>query len=173
MDGSGTVTDLLRAWRRGDEGARDALVPLVYRDLHRRAAAYLRAERPNHTLQPTGLVHEAYVRLVGQDRITWQNRAQFLGVAARMMRRILIDGKELFFRQGDSPIAVTMVNGAAVGKPELLFSAPSLRATSPDRTNYDVTPDGQRFVMIRREPEAPRIQVWLNWADELRRRVPR
>jgi len=66
-------------------------LPLVYRELRRRAAGYLRQERPDHTLQPTALVHEAYLRLVGQERIAWQNRAQFFGVAAQMMRRILVD----------------------------------------------------------------------------------
>ena len=87
----GGVSDLLRAWRKGDAQAGEDLLPLVYRELRRRAGAYLRNERRDHTLQPTALVHEAYVRLVGQDRITWQNRAQFFGVAARMMRRILVD----------------------------------------------------------------------------------
>ena len=88
---SGDVSHLLRAWGRGDAQAGEDLVPLVYRELRRRAAAYLRNERPDHTLQPTALVHEAYVRLVGQDRVSWQNRAQFFGVAAQMMRRILVD----------------------------------------------------------------------------------
>ena len=88
---SGDVSHLLRAWGRGDVQAGEDLVPLVYRELRRRAAAYLRNERPDHTLQPTALVHEAYVRLVGQDRVSWQNRAQFFGVAAQMMRRILVD----------------------------------------------------------------------------------
>jgi RNA polymerase sigma-70 factor, ECF subfamily len=87
----GEVTDLLRAWGRGDLQARDRLVPLVYAALRRRAAAYLRRERADHTLQPTALVHEAYLRLVGQERVIWQNRAHFLGVAAQMMRRILVD----------------------------------------------------------------------------------
>jgi RNA polymerase sigma factor (TIGR02999 family) len=87
----GGVSELLRAWGQGDAQAGEDLVPLVYRELRRRAGAYLRNERPDHTLQPTALVHEAYVRLVGQDRITWQNRAQFFGVAAQMMRRILVD----------------------------------------------------------------------------------
>ncbi len=82
------------------------------------------------------------------------------------------NGKELFFRQGDSLMAVAMVNGAAVSGPQLLVSAPTLRATTGGRPNYDVTTDGQRFVMIRLEPDGPRIQVVLNWADELRRRVP-
>ena len=85
------VSDLLRAWGRGDLQARDELVPLVYRELRRRAAAYLRRERADHTLQPTALVHEAYMRLIGQQRVVWQNRAHFFGVAAQMMRRILVD----------------------------------------------------------------------------------
>ena len=88
---AGDVSDLLRAWSQGDAQAGEQLVPVVYRELRRRAAAYLRNERADHTLQPTALVHEAYVRLVGQDRTTWQNRAQFFGVAAQMMRRILVD----------------------------------------------------------------------------------
>jgi RNA polymerase sigma factor (TIGR02999 family) len=82
---------LLRAWGRGDLQARDELVPVVYRELRRRAGAYLRRERPDHTLQPTALVHEAYVRLMGQERVAWQNRAHFFAIAAQMMRRVLID----------------------------------------------------------------------------------
>lgn|SRR5262249_47123244 len=90
-DDSGAASDLLRAWGRGDLQARDDLLPLVYRELRRRAAGYLRDERRGHTLQPTALVHEAYIRLVAQDRVTWQNRAHFFAVAAQMMRRILVD----------------------------------------------------------------------------------
>jgi RNA polymerase sigma factor (TIGR02999 family) len=67
------------------------LLPLVYRELRRRAAAYLRRERPDHTLQPTALVHETYLKLAGRESLTWQNRGQFFGVAAQMMRRILVD----------------------------------------------------------------------------------
>ena len=85
------VTALLQAWGRGDAAARDRLIPLVYEELRRRAAGYLRKERAGDTLQPTALVHEVYMRLVEQDRTVWQNRAQFLGVAAQMMRRILVD----------------------------------------------------------------------------------
>jgi RNA polymerase sigma factor (TIGR02999 family) len=90
-DRSGAASDLLRAWGRGDLRARDDLVPLVYRQLRRQAAAYLRRERHDHTLQPTALVHEAYLRLAGQDRVAWQNRAHFFGIAANIMRRILVD----------------------------------------------------------------------------------
>ena len=84
------VTSLLRAGGEGDLSARDRLVPLVYQELRRLAAAHLRRERRGHTLQPTALVHETYLRLVDQ-RVLWQNRAQFFGVAAQMMRRILVD----------------------------------------------------------------------------------
>ena len=89
--GTGVVTDLLRAWDGGDLVARDHLMQVVYDELRRRAAAYLRRERIEHTLQPTALVHEAYLRLIGQQHIVWQNRAHFFGVAAQMMRRILVD----------------------------------------------------------------------------------
>jgi RNA polymerase sigma factor (TIGR02999 family) len=85
------VTDLLRAWSAGDGGALSALAERVYRELRAMAGAQLRGERPDHTLQPTALVHEAFLRLVDQERIDWRCRAQFFDVAARMMRRILVD----------------------------------------------------------------------------------
>jgi RNA polymerase sigma-70 factor (ECF subfamily) len=88
---SADVTGLLRAWSHGEPGAAEKLVPLVYDELKRQAARYLRRERRDHTLRPTALVHEAYLRLFGQDRAAWKNRAQFFGVAAQVMRRILVD----------------------------------------------------------------------------------
>jgi RNA polymerase sigma factor (TIGR02999 family) len=88
---SGDVTALLQAWSAGDGGARDQLMKVVYDDLRRRAAAQVRRERRGDSLQPTALVHEAYLRLVDQRRIVWQNRGQFFGVACQMMRRILVD----------------------------------------------------------------------------------
>jgi RNA polymerase sigma factor (TIGR02999 family) len=87
----GAVTLLLRAWGHGDTQARDDLFDLVHRDLRIRAAHYLRRERREHTLQPTALVHEAYLRLVEHDRVDWQNRAHFLAIAAKIMRRVLVD----------------------------------------------------------------------------------
>jgi RNA polymerase sigma factor (TIGR02999 family) len=87
----GDVTGLLHAWTGGDVAARDELMAAVYRQLHQRAAARLRRERDGHTLQPTALVHEAYLRLIDQKRTPWQNRAHFLAVASEMMRRILVD----------------------------------------------------------------------------------
>jgi RNA polymerase sigma factor (TIGR02999 family) len=85
------VTQLLLKWGEGDEGALDELLPLVYDALRRLAGSYLRRERPDHSLQATALVHEAYLRLVDQKIVGWKNRAQFIGVAAQMMRRILVD----------------------------------------------------------------------------------
>jgi RNA polymerase sigma factor (TIGR02999 family) len=87
----GPVTALLKRWRQGDSAALEKLLPLVYGELRRIAARQLRRERLNHTLQPTALVHEVYLKLVDQHRIEWQNRAQFFGVAALLIRRILVD----------------------------------------------------------------------------------
>jgi RNA polymerase sigma-70 factor (ECF subfamily) len=85
------VTRLLANWAKGNEQALGDLTPLVYRELRQLAASYLRRERQGHTLQPTALVHEAYVRLVDQKNPSWQNRSHFYGVAARLMRQILVD----------------------------------------------------------------------------------
>jgi RNA polymerase sigma factor (TIGR02999 family) len=85
------VTQLLIDWNNGNRQALDELLPLVYDELRRVAARYLQRERPGHTLQGTALVHEAYLRLIDQTRVRWQNRAHFLGVAAQMIRRILVD----------------------------------------------------------------------------------
>ena len=90
-DPSKQVTQLLADWSRGDLGAREALLPLVYDELRRLAAAYLRRERTDHTLQPTALVHEAYLRLVEQRSVDWQSRSHFFSVSAKLMRRILVD----------------------------------------------------------------------------------
>src|SRR5258707_4239193 len=85
------ITQLLLKWSNGDSSAREKLMPLVYDELRRLARKYLRRERANHTLQPTALVNEAYLRLVDQQKVEWQNRAQFFGLAARLMRNILVD----------------------------------------------------------------------------------
>jgi len=85
------VTLLLGEWAQGNSQALDQLTPLVYAELRQLAAGYLRHERPDHTLQPTALVHEAYLRLVDQQNLNWQNRSHFYGVAARLMRQILVD----------------------------------------------------------------------------------
>lgn len=94
MDASpkpGEITEMLKACSGGNREAMDKLVPLVYKELHRQAHLYLSRERKNHTLQTTALVHEAYLRLIEQRFVDWQNRAHFFGLAANMMRRILVN----------------------------------------------------------------------------------
>jgi RNA polymerase sigma factor (TIGR02999 family) len=86
-----SLTELIREAREGDKPAADKLVPIAYAELRRLAESYLRRERPDHTLQPTALVHEAYMRLVGQDQPDYRNRGHFFGVAAQLMRQILVD----------------------------------------------------------------------------------
>jgi RNA polymerase sigma factor (TIGR02999 family) len=88
---SGDVTELLSEYREGNRDALDRLLPMVYGELRKIAARYMRAEGASHTLQPTALVHEAYMRLVDQRDVEWQNRAHFFGVAAQLMRRLLVD----------------------------------------------------------------------------------
>jgi RNA polymerase sigma factor (TIGR02999 family) len=85
------VTQLLVAWSNGDEAAGDELIPLVYEELHRLAHHYMNGERPSHTLQTSALINEAFVRLVDQRDVHWQNRSHFFGIAAQMMRRVLVD----------------------------------------------------------------------------------
>lgn len=85
------VTPLLLAWSDGNHAALDELTPLVYRELKKIAEGYLRRERANHSLQPTALAHEAYIKLIDQQQVRWQNRAHFYGIAAQAMRRILVD----------------------------------------------------------------------------------
>lgn len=85
------ITDLLTQWAKGDQHALEDLTPIVYKELRLLAASYLRKERQGHTLQPTALVNEAYLRLVDQKPPNWQNRSHFFGVAARLMRQILVD----------------------------------------------------------------------------------
>jgi RNA polymerase sigma-70 factor, ECF subfamily len=88
---SNQVTQLLLDWSRGERAALDELMPLVYQELRKLASSYLRSERPDHTLQPTALIHEAYLRMIGHDMPQWQSRAHFFGVAARLMRQILVE----------------------------------------------------------------------------------
>ena len=85
------VTELLNAWQEGRQGAVDELMPLVYQELRKLARSYMRNERPDHTLQATALVNEAYLRLMGQKSVQWENRKHFFGIASQLMRRILVD----------------------------------------------------------------------------------
>lgn len=113
------ITDLLQHWAHGDAAARDELMALVYADLKRRAAAHIRHERQDHALNPTALVHEAYLRLVDQRRVVWQNRGQFFAVASQMMRRVLVDrarARRATKRSGQWA-RVTLDEGAKVQEP--------------------------------------------------------
>ena len=85
------ITEMLRQWSSGKQDALDELMPLIYSELHRQAAQYLRRERPNHTLQTTALIHEAYLKLVDQRDVNWESRTHFFAIAAQAMRRILVD----------------------------------------------------------------------------------
>lgn len=111
------ITQLLEKWGRGDEKALDRLMPLVYDQLHRLATTYLRRERREHTLQPTALVNELFLKFFDQRSMSWQNRAQFFGVAAQMMRRILVDHARAHFssKRGGDRFCISLKNVAAFG----------------------------------------------------------
>jgi len=91
IDPAPPVTTLLRAWAQGNEAAGEQLFPILYGELRRQAGRYMRRERRGHTLQPSGLVHEAYLRLAGSPGLDWRSRAQFFAIAARVMRQVLVD----------------------------------------------------------------------------------
>jgi RNA polymerase sigma factor (TIGR02999 family) len=116
---AGEVTRLLREWSGGDRSALDRLLPLVYDELRRRAGAYLRQERPEHTLQPTAVVHEAYLKLVGGRSIDWKDRAHFFGVAARAMRQVLVDHARTrnTAKRGEGQVRVELDAAGAVAAP--------------------------------------------------------
>jgi len=112
------VTRLLQAATEGDEQARSALLPLIYDELRRRAGSALGRERAGHTLQPTALVHEAWMRLVAQEAVTWQGRQHFFAVASRMMRRVLVDharGRQRQKRGGDQ-VRVDLEDGLSTSR---------------------------------------------------------
>lgn len=112
----GQITGLLQDWRNGDQTAIDKLLPIVYDELRRLAAGFFRRERLNHTLEPTALVHEAYLHLVDQNRVGWENRAHFFGAAARLMRRILIDHARSHnaAKRGGGEIKISLAEDVAV-----------------------------------------------------------
>lgn len=104
------VTQTFLRWRQGDPDALNALLPLVYEEMRRLAGSYLRNESAGHTLQPTALAHEAYLRLLDQRQVSWQNRAHFMGLAAQAMRRILVDHarRRLAQKRGGDAVHVTL-----------------------------------------------------------------
>ena len=117
MDGSPhEVTQLLVAWNNGDQSARDELMTVVYQELHRLARHYMKQEQPGHTLQTSALVNEAYLKLVDQRDVQWQNRAHFFGIAAQLMRRILVDHarKRQSTKRGGDARAVSLEEGLSI-----------------------------------------------------------
>jgi RNA polymerase sigma factor (TIGR02999 family) len=114
------ITQLLERWSNGEEKARDELMPLVYDQLHQLAVTYLRRERREHTLQPTALINELFLKFSEQQRMSWQNRAQFFGVAAEMMRRILVDYARAHYadKRGGDWRCVSLRNVAYGNRPD-------------------------------------------------------
>ncbi len=137
------VTAILKEWSAGDREALERLMPLVYGELRRLAASHLRSERGDHTLQPTALVHEAYLRLVGQRSVSWANRAHFFGIAARMMRRVLVDHARRRL--------------AAKRSPGTLYVALGEDAAAPDRTPELLALDRALTELERLDPRQARV----------------
>ena len=122
MDRSEDITELLRLWNDGDPGAFEKLAPLVYRELHRLAVHYMRNERPGHTLQATGLLNEAYVRLIDWRNVRWENRSHFYAVVAQFMRRVLVDyaRSRLYAKRGGDCHPVSLEEGATLADDSMM-----------------------------------------------------
>lgn len=148
MSESGEVTALLAAWRGGDDRALERLIPIVYSDLRRIAGRYMRSEPDGHTLQTTALVHEAYLRLIRQQEQTWENRAHFFGVAAQIMRNLLVDHARAAARakRGGGVVEVRLDASSRVGmvdSEDLLALDDALRRLS------ELDPRASRIVELR------------------------
>lgn len=142
-----SVTELLHDARRGRPGAADELARLVYAELHTLAASYLRRERADNTLQPTALVHEAFLRLMAQERVDWRNRAHFFGIAAQLMRRILVDhARRHQAAKRDAGLAVTLDDDVAGGSGTALEV---LRVHEALETLAQLDPRQARLVELR------------------------
>jgi RNA polymerase sigma factor (TIGR02999 family) len=143
------VTQLLVEWQGGDKRALDRLVPLVYDELRAIAGRHLSRESPSHTLQSTALAHEAYLKLIGQRRVRWQNRAHFFGIAAQMMRRILVDHARHRTRdkRGGQAPTLSLDDALAVTEPEADIDLVALddALTSLER----IDPRGARVIELR------------------------
>ena len=148
MSQPGEVTALLTAWRDGNRDALERLIPIVYEDLHRVAARYMRSEQPGHTLQATALVHEAFIRLTKEQDRTWENRAHFFAVAAQIMRNLLVDHAR----------AATRAKRGGGAVPLSLDEAPALTSAEPEvmlaldealRRLAEIDPRASRIVELR------------------------
>jgi DNA-directed RNA polymerase specialized sigma24 family protein len=155
-----SATGLLLAWRAGDEAALDQLVPLVHDELHRIARRCMHGERAGHSLQATALVNEAYLRLLDVREVNWQNRAHFLAMSARLMRRILVDFARAKRNQkrGGAAVRVTFVEDLAVSnEPRILARAASTRSHTrgPNSLCHRAVVRGQRL----RGRKVPQIEA--------------
>lgn len=142
------ITELLVAWGNGDQTAFDRLAPAVHRELHRLAARYMAGERPGHVLQTTALVNEAYLRLVDWKQVEWQNRAHFFGLAARLMRRILVDVARTRRRakRGRGDLHVSLSDAAEVA---IARSADLVALEDALQTLEELNPRHSRVVELR------------------------
>lgn len=146
--GSESVTELLRSWSEGDSDVLDQLWPLIYNDLKKIAVGMMQRERDDHTLQATALVHEAFLRLVDQGRVRWQDRRQFFAVAARMMRRILVNHarERGRLKRGEHRTRVTLIEAETANRgtpPDLVAVDEALSAFE------EVDPEKARIVELR------------------------
>jgi RNA polymerase sigma-70 factor (ECF subfamily) len=143
------VTQLLAEWQKGDQNALDRLLPLVYGELRAIARRYLSRESAGHTLQSTALVHEAYIKLLGQKGIRWQNRAHFFGIAAQMMRRILVDHARHQHRDKRGGHAPQLSLDAAMGTAEPEAAVDLLALDDALSALATIDPRGARIVELR------------------------
>ncbi len=121
LEDSDDISSLLRAWSEGDQGALQRLIPIVYGELRRLAQSYMNRERPDHSLQATALVNEAYMRLVDYNRMKWQNRAHFFAVSAQLMRRILVDyARSQNVKRGGGVEHIALDEAAIIGGEQVL-----------------------------------------------------
>ena len=143
------VTQLLVDWQNGNQQALDSLIPLVYKELRAIARRYLSHESPGHTLQSTALVHEAYFKLIGQRRVRWQNRAHFFGIAAQMMRRILIDHARHQVRDKRGGGAPKLSLDEAVATAEMETDVDLLALDEALTSLAKIDPRGARIIELR------------------------
>jgi len=143
------ITALLQAWGRGDASAQDALLPAVYGELHRQAERYMRGQPAGHTLQATGLVHEAYLKLVDHTKVEWQSRAHFFGVAAKAMRSILIDHARAHraAKRGAGAVRVTLGTGRDI--PDKTPDVDVLELDEALQRLAELDPERARLVELR------------------------
>ena len=142
------VTKLLKDWSDGDQSVPDQLMPLVYDELRRLAHQYMRREKPGHTLQTSALVNEAYVRLVDQNNIQWESRAHFFGIAARLMRQILVDQarRRNFAKRGGGAIRVSLNEATIVAQEQ---SASVMALDDALKSLEQIDPRKSRIVELR------------------------